>query len=500
MKRALISVFDKSNVEFLAAALVENDFEIISTGNTAKYLLKKGINVIDIEKITNFPEILDGRVKTLHPKVHGGILARDTMEDKEILEKLNIKKIDLVYVNLYPFEEKLKEGLKIKDLIEYIDIGGPTLIRAAAKNFENTIVLVDPGDIKLVMEKIKKGFIDYETRLYLAAKAFNLTAYYDSLISNYFNRLSKNYFPEYFTPSLKRKKELRYGENPHQRAVFYENSFEEGFFNTFEQLNGKELSYNNFKDIDVAWKIVNEFDDEMVCCAVKHQTPCGVAIGTNNLEAFKKAYECDPVSIFGGIVAFNHKVTAQTASEMKKIFLEVIIAPDFEDEALEILSKKKNLRIIKASKKPEDKLEFSTVDGGVLVQERDVELFENLKLVTGEKVSDSLMEELIFAFKVVKHAKSNAIVVSKDKAAKGIGSGQPNRIWAAIDALDRAKDGVVLASDAFFPFDDVVRKAGEYKIKAIIQPGGSIRDNDSIKAAEELGIAMVFTGMRHFKH
>ncbi|NUU98736.1 phosphoribosylaminoimidazolecarboxamide formyltransferase [Marinitoga sp. 1154] len=497
MKRALISVYYKENIEKLAEVLIENEYEIISTGNTAKYLENHGFKVIRVEDITDFPEILNGRVKTLHPKIHGGILARNTKEDKKTIENLNIKKIDFVYVNLYPFKEKMEENLNTAQLIEYIDIGGPTLIRAAAKNFENTIILVDPDDIDLIIKSIKNP--DYKTRLYLASKAFNLTAYYDSIISSYFNKILNIDFPEYMTLPLKKKSELRYGENSHQKAMFYENVIENGFFKNFEQLNGKELSYNNFKDIDIAWKIVNEFD-EKVCCAVKHQTPCGVAVGKTNYEAYKKAYECDPISIFGGIVAFNNKVTEDTAKEIKKIFLEVIIAPDFDNKALEILKKKKNLRIIKANIPPIEKLEYSSIDGGILVQERDVKLFEKFEIVTNNKIEKELMEELIFAFKIVKYAKSNAIVVSKNKMAKGIGSGQPNRIWAAIDALDRAKDGIVLASDAFFPFDDVVKKAGEYKIKAIIQPGGSIRDEDSIKVAEKLGISMVFTYMRHFKH
>lgn len=497
MKRALISTYNKDNIEKLAKVLINNNYEILSTANTAKYLEEHGIKVIKLETITEFPEILNGRIKTLHPKIHGGILSRNTEEDKKTLEKLNIKKIDFVYVNLYPFEEKLNENLELKELIEFIDIGGPTLIRAAAKNFENTIILVDPDDIDLIIEKINN--FDFETKLYLAAKAFNLTAYYDSMISSYFNKLINIEFPEYMTLPLKKKNELRYGENPHQKAVYYENTLEKGLFKDFEQLNGKKLSYNNFKDIDVAWKVVNEFD-EKVCCAVKHQTPCGVAVGRNNLEAYKKAYECDSISIFGGIVAFNHKVTAETAKEMKKIFLEVVIAPDFEEEAIKILRKKKNLRIIKAKTNPSQKLEYSSIDGGILVQERDLELFESLKIVTKGPVAQYLIEDMIFAFKVVKHAKSNAIVVSNGEMAKGLGAGQTNRIWAAIDALDRAKDGVVLASDAFFPFDDVVRKAGEYNIKAIIQPGGSIRDEDSINTANELGISMIFTNMRHFKH
>ncbi|GAB6189011.1 bifunctional phosphoribosylaminoimidazolecarboxamide formyltransferase/IMP cyclohydrolase [Marinitoga arctica] len=497
MKRALISAYYKDNIDKLAETLIENNYEIISTGKTANYLEEKGFKVTKVEEITKFPEILNGRVKTLHPKIHGGILARDIEEDKKTLKDLNIEKIDLVYVNLYPFEEKLKEELDTSELCEYIDIGGPTLIRAAAKNFENTIVLVDPEDINFIIENLND--IDYEKRIYLAAKAFNLTAYYDSVISMYFNKIVNIDFPIYMNLPLKKKTELRYGENPHQKAVYYENTMEEGFFKNFEKLNGKELSYNNMKDIDVAWKVVNEFE-ENVCCALKHQTPCGVAAGDTNLSTYMRAYECDPISIFGGIVAFNHKVTKETAEEIKKIFLEVVIAPDFENEAIEILKKKKNLRIIKAKIKPSQKFEYTSIDGGLLIQERDNKLFEKLNIVTKKTIPEYLIEDMIFAFKVVKHVKSNAIVVSKGKMAKGIGTGQPNRIWAAIEALDRAKDGVVLASDAFFPFDDVVKKAGEYNIKAIIQPGGSVRDEDSIKTADELGISMVFTNMRHFKH
>ncbi|KAF2956304.1 bifunctional phosphoribosylaminoimidazolecarboxamide formyltransferase/IMP cyclohydrolase [Marinitoga sp. 38H-ov] len=495
MKRAIISAYYKDNLEILAKELIKHNYEIISTGKTALYLEKKGIKTKKVEEITNFPEILNGRVKTLHPNIHGGILAK--YDDKIILEKFNIQKIDLVYVNLYPFEEMIKKINKIDDLIEFIDIGGPAMLRAAAKNYKNTLVLTDINDFDLIKENINA--VDDNTRLYLASKAFNLTAYYDSLISSYFNKILNINFPNYKSLPLKKENKLRYGENPHQNAAYYKNTIENGFFNTIEQLNGKELSYNNYKDIDIAWKIVNEFE-ELTCCTLKHQTPCGVAIGKDNYDSYIKAYNCDPISIFGGIVAFNHKVDLNTANELNKIFLEIIVAPDYDYDALEILKKKKNLRIIKVYNPPNEKLEYSSIDGGILVQERDLKLYNELKIVTKNKIDDELLEELIFAFKVVKYVKSNAIVVSRNKMAIGIGTGQPNRIWAAIEALDRGKNGIVLASDAFLPFDDVVKKAAEYNIKGIIQPGGSIRDEDSIKAANELGIHMIFTNMRHFKH
>ncbi|WP_233186624.1 bifunctional phosphoribosylaminoimidazolecarboxamide formyltransferase/IMP cyclohydrolase [Petrotoga sp. 9PWA.NaAc.5.4] len=509
IERALISTYKKENVVDFANFLKNIGIEIVSTGGTAKKLEENGIKVTLIEEITDFPEILDGRVKTLHPKIHGGILARrNKREDMEILVRYNIKPIDLVYVNLYPFLDMAQNNdINLSELFEFIDIGGPTLIRAAAKNYKDVLVIVDEEDAKKVEEKLINGEeINEDYRLYLASKAFNLTAFYDTCISSFLQNViskktGKDYQTKYLTIPFEKTFDLRYGENPHQKAYFYKNSLNIGSMTTFDQLNGKELSFNNLRDADSAWKVVAEFD-EPTCCGLKHSTPCGVASGKNTLEAFKKAYECDPVSIFGGIVAFNRSVNVETAKKLNEIFLEIVMAPDYDEEALRILQKKKNLRILKMKYTPLDKYEHVSIDGGLLTQEVDKDLINDFHVVTEEKITDEIKEELIFAWKVVKFVKSNAIVVSKNKATTGIGTGQPNRIWAAIEALERSKDkgAEVLASDAFFPFSDVVEKAAEYGIKAIIQPGGSIRDNDSIQACNKYGISMVFTGMRHFKH
>lgn len=498
IKRALISVYNKTGILDLAEFLMEKQVEIISTGGTYKYLKDHGIHVIDIESITAFPEILDGRVKTLHPNIHGGILAiRDNKEHINTIKEKNIKPIDMVVVNLYPFFNKVQENISFEEKIEFIDIGGPTMIRAAAKNFKDVIVLTDTSDYKKVIEDLDENRdVDFNTRKYFAGKVFNLMSCYDAAISSF---LLEEENPNYLTLSYEKKMDLRYGENPHQSAAYYIQTVGQAPMRNFEKLNGKDLSYNNIKDMDIAWKTVWEFDD-IACCALKHNSPCGVALGESTLEAYKKAYECDSVSIFGGIVALNRKVDKETAEELKKIFLEIVIAPDFDEEALQLLKLKKNLRIIKCSQKPTHSNEIVKVDGGILVQQNDDELIKDIKVVTDKKPTDEEMKELLFAMKVVKYVKSNAIVVSKDYMAKGIGGGQVNRIWAAKEALDRGKDGVVLASDAFFPFDDVVQAASKYDIKSIIQPGGSIRDEDSIKACNKLGISMVFTGMRHFKH
>lgn len=504
IKRALISTYKKEKVVTFAKNLKDLDIEIISTGGTAKKLEENGIKVTAVEEITGFPEILDGRVKTLNPKIHGGILARrEKEEDMKTLKELNIETIDLVYVNLYPFlEVAKKEDVELDELVEFIDIGGPTMIRSAAKNYKNVVVIVDEEDLDTVINQLKKEKeIDEDYRLYLASKAFNLTSFYDTCISNYLGKLTKNEYQKYLAVPFEKNYEMRYGENPHQSAIFYKNSMNSGAMTSFEQLNGKELSFNNLRDADAAWKTVNEFK-ETACCSLKHSTPCGIALGENVLEAYRKAYECDPVSIFGGIVAFNKKVDVETAMELKKLFLEIVMAPDYEDEAVEILTKKKNLRVLKMTSKPTDKYEYVSVDGGILVQEVDKGLINEFKVVTKKDVPEELKEELLFAWKAVKMVKSNSIVVSKNKATTGIGTGQPNRIWAATEALQRSegKGADVLASDAFFPFSDVVEKAAEYRIKAIIQPGGSIRDKDSIEACDKYGIAMVFTRMRHFKH
>ncbi|GAA0747043.1 bifunctional phosphoribosylaminoimidazolecarboxamide formyltransferase/IMP cyclohydrolase [Clostridium oceanicum] len=498
IKRALISVFDKTGVLSLAKFLMDEGVEIISTGGTYKHLKENGIKVIDISEVTDFPEMLDGRVKTLHPNIHGGILAiRDNKEHMETIEKHNIKPIDMVVVNLYPFFDKVQEDLEFDEKVEFIDIGGPTMIRAAAKNFKDVVVVTDTKDYDDLINQMKENKdVDIKTRRRLAGKVFNLMSAYDGAISEF---LLKEEYPEYLTVSYKKNMDLRYGENPHQRAAYYTSTTENAPMKNFEQLNGKQLSYNNIKDMDIAWKTAWEFD-EIACCGLKHNSPCGVAIGDSLHDAYVKAYECDPISIFGGIVAVNRKLDKKTADEIVKIFLEIVIAPDFDDDALEVLKTKKNLRVIKCDVKPTKGSELVKVDGGILVQSRDDKFVEDIKVVTNKKPSEEEMKDLIFAMKVVKYVKSNAIVVAKDGKAKGIGAGQVNRIWAAKEALDRAGDGVVMASDAFFPFKDVVEESAKWGIKAIIQPGGSIRDEESIKACDENDISMVFTGIRHFKH
>lgn len=498
LKRALISVYDKTNLLELAEFLVMSGVEIISTGGTYKYLKDNGIKVTEVSEVTGFEEILDGRVKTLHPFIHGGILAiRDKEEHMKKLEEKGIIPIDMVVVNLYPFFEKVDEDIDFDEKVEFIDIGGPSMLRAAAKNFKDVIVLSDTKDYEKVIDEFKKqGELSFNSRKKLAGKVFNLTAAYDAAISNF---LLEDKYPDYFTISYRKNSALRYGENPHQGAAYYEATCGAGAMKNFIKLHGKELSYNNFKDMDIAWKVVNEFK-ETVCCAVKHNTPCGVALGNSTKDAYIKAYSCDEISIFGGIVAFNKKVDKATAEELVRTFLEIVIAPEFEEEALEILYVKKNLRVISCNVKPEEMLEFVSVDGGILVQNRDNKLIDKISCVTDKSPSQEELTNLMFGMKVAKYVKSNAIVVVKDGVAKGIAGGQTNRIWSATQALDRAKDGVVLASDAFFPFGDVAEEAAKYNIKAIIQPGGSIRDNESIEVCNKHGISMVFSGIRHFKH
>lgn len=498
IKRALISVFNKNGILDLAKFLVSKDVEIISTGGTFRHLKENGIPVTEVNEVTGFDEILDGRVKTLHPIIHGGILAiRDNKEHMKTINEKGIKPIDMVVVNLYPFFEKAKEDLEFDEKVEFIDIGGPTMIRAAAKNFKDVVVLTDNNDYENIMSQMEATEdVDFATRKKLAGKVFNLMSAYDAAISNF---LLEEEYPEYLSLSYKKSMDLRYGENSHQSAAYYTATNGKGAINNFEILNGKQLSYNNIKDMDIAWKAVWEFD-EIVCCGLKHNTPSGMAIGESVEDAYVKAYSCDPVSIFGGIVAFNRKVNKAAAEKMVEIFLEIVIAPDYDDDALEVLKGKKNLRVIKCNVKNEDKFNLAKVDGGILVMSEDDKFGDKLEVVTEVQPSEKEMNDMIFAMKVCKYVKSNAIVVAKDGMATGIGAGQVNRIWAAKEALERAKDGAVLASDAFFPFDDVVKEASAYGIKAIIQPGGSIRDKDSIKACNENKIAMVFTGTRHFKH
>ncbi len=502
-KRALISVYDKQGIPAMAAFLRERNWEILSTGGTFRFLEEQGFSPIEISRVTGTREMLDGRVKTLHPAVHGGILCiRSNKEHQKNLEQEGIVPIDMVIVNLYPFFDQIRQKRNFEQSLEFIDIGGPAMLRSGAKNFQDVIVICDPADYGKVMDEIRlQGDLSPASRRSLAGKVFNLTAAYDSAVSRFF--LGDEKMPGYFSPSWQKKADLPYGENPHQKAAFYTNTSGKGVFCSLEQLGGRALSFNNIRDLDTAWKVVSEFDYP-VCCALKHSTPCGVAGGTGSFEAYTRAFSCDPVSIFGGVVALNRKISARTALEMGKTFLEIVAAPAFTEEALSILKKKKNLRIIRmpegSSEKAADPLDVLTVDGGALVQERDLSFSGELKTVTRTAVSPELKEDLVFAQKVVKHVKSNAIVVARAGCASGIGTGQTNRIQAARQAVERAGDGVVLASDAFFPFDDVVHLCAEKGIRAIIQPGGSIRDEDSVKACNAHGIAMVFTGMRHFKH
>ncbi|MGL5067282.1 MAG: bifunctional phosphoribosylaminoimidazolecarboxamide formyltransferase/IMP cyclohydrolase [Sarcina sp.] len=498
IKRALISVYDKTGVLELAKTLVNDNVEIISSGGTYNYLQTNGIDVKEISEITASDEMLDGRVKTLHPIIHGGILAiRDNAEHMETLGKRNIGVIDLVVVNLYPFFEKVKENLSFEAKVEFIDIGGPTMLRSAAKNFKDVVVLSNTQDYAEFIEMYQKQDISFAFKRKMAAKVFNLMSAYDGAIANFL--FEDEDYPEYLSISYKKKQDLRYGENPHQTAAYYGSTEFDGAMNSFEILNGKELSYNNLKDVDIAYKVVSEFE-EITCCGLKHNTPCGVAIGENDFNAYKKAYDCDNISIFGGIVAFNTKVTKETALEMSKTFLEVIGAPEYDDDALELLKAKKNLRVIKFKNKPCAQKFLVSVDGGILVQEENNKFIDELKTVTNREATIEELDDMIFAMKVVKYVKSNAIVVAKNKMAIGIGGGEVNRIWAACQALERGEGATVLASDAFFPFDDTVKEANKYGIKAIIQPGGSMRDNDSVAACNENDMTMIMTGIRHFKH
>lgn len=502
-KRALISVSDKSGLVDFAKFLEANNYELISTGGTFKHLKDAGLNPIQIDEVTDFPEMLDGRVKTLHPKVHGGLLAvRSNEEHMKTVQEYEIGLIDMVIVNLYPFFENVNKDISLDEKVEFIDIGGPSMLRSAAKNFNSVTVLTDVNDYQIVkIEMEQNGDTYIETRKKLAGKVFNLTSAYDAAISS---MLLDEEYPTYLNASYKKVSDLRYGENPHQSAAYYTSTFENGAMKDFEILGGKELSFNNLRDMDLCWKVVNEFKEELACCAVKHSTPCGVAVGTSALETYTKTFECDPVSIFGGIIAMNYKVDAATAEELNKTFLEIVLATDFDEDALEILRKKKNLRIIKIKNAVSDKQVWVKIDGGMLVQNADDQFSEDIKLMTETAPTEEQRKALLFSQRVVKYVKSNAIVVSNGVQAIGIGGGQVNRIWATQQAIERAKekfDGeLVLASDAFFPFRDVVDFCAQEGIKAIIQPGGSMRDGDSIEAANEHKIPMLFTGMRHFLH
>ncbi len=509
-KRALISVSDKTGVVEFAKDLEKLGYEIVSTGGTLKALIDGGVEAISISDVTGFKECLDGRVKTLHPAVHAGLLARrDCKEHMDSLKEMGYRTIDLVAVNLYPFKATIqKPNVTHEEAIENIDIGGPTMLRSAAKNYKDVIVVCEPSDYAEVIERIKTKTDDETFRLTLSYKVYRHTAAYDSLISSYMQNKLGIEFPEHITFAYDKAQEMRYGENPHQLAAFYREPIApQNSLVCAEQLGGKELSYNNINDANGALDLLREFDEPTVV-ASKHTNPCGVATADDIYTAYVRAYECDPVSIFGGIVACNRTVDKKTAEEMTKIFLEIVIAPDFTADALEVFAKKKNLRILRLphiADKVDKAYDFKRVHGGLLVQQKDLSLYdaENVKVVTKRAPTKEERVQLDFAYKVVKHTKSNAIVVAKDNAAYGVGPGQTNRIWAAEQALERAGDkakGGVLASDAFFPFDDCVKAAAAAGITAIIQPGGSIRDEDSIKACDEAGIAMIFVGERHFKH
>lgn len=535
-KRALVSVSDKAGVVEFCKGLVKNGFEIISTGGTAKVLKDAGLKVIGISEITGFPECLDGRVKTLHPNVHAGLLAmRSNPEHMAQLEKLNINTIDIVCVNLYPFKATLERGADFAECVENIDIGGPTMIRAAAKNYQDVAVIVDPADYNKVLEELENGGVTLETKKLLQYKVFAHTAVYDSLISNYLASQLGIVYPDEVTFAYKKAQDLRYGENPQQSAVFYSEQFtRKGSLSSAKQLWGKELSYNNINDANGALELLKEFGDTPAVVACKHANPCGVGTGKDIHEAYMRAYNSDPVSVFGGILAINGEVDEATATEINKIFIEIVMAPSYSEKALQILEQKKNIRLLQidgiCARREKTAYDMKKVYGGLLVQQYDESLLHGedeslftkkaeveesvlpsgkvktvygLGVVTDRAPTKEEVAAMLFNWKVVKHTKSNAIVIGKDGRTTGIGMGQTNRIWAAQQAIAHAGEeakGSVMASDAFFPFPDCVEECVKAGITAIIQPGGSIQDKASVEACNAAGIAMVFVGDRHFKH
>ncbi len=526
IRRALLSVSDKTGIVEFATALAAQDIELLSTGGTAKLLAEAGLNVTEVSDYTGHPEIMDGRVKTLHPKIHGGILARRGT-DEAVMEQNNIGPIDLVVVNLYPFAATVANpDCSLEDAIENIDIGGPTMVRAAAKNHKDVTIIVNASDYAVVLEEMNHnaGGLSYQTRFDLAIKAFEHTAEYDGMIANYFGARLDNpactedcdhehsEFPRTYNMQLSKKQDLRYGENSHQSAAFYvENDIQEASVATAEQLQGKELSFNNIADTDAALECVKEFDVP-ACVIVKHANPCGVALGDNILSAYQRAYKTDPTSAFGGIIAFNRELDAATAQAIiDQQFVEVIIAPTIADEATQVLSAKQNVRVLACGDwqgQLTDGYDFKRVNGGLLIQDRDFGMVEmdDLKVVTKRAPTESELQDLMFTWKVAKYVKSNAIVYCKDGMTIGVGAGQMSRVYSAKIAGIKAADenlevkGSVMASDAFFPFRDGIDAAAAAGITAVIQPGGSMRDEEVIAAADEAGIAMVFTGMRHFRH
>lgn len=510
MKRALVSVSDKTNLVPFVSSLVELGYEIISTGGTKKALEAAGIKTIGISEVTDFPEIMDGRVKTLHPKVHGALLCvRDNPDHVRQIEELGIQYIDLVCVNLYPFKETVqKPGVSHEEIIENIDIGGPSMLRSASKNYKFIPVLCDPSDYDAVVKELREnGETSLTTREYLAAKVFRHTSSYDTMIASYLTERTGEKYPEKFTITFDKVQELRYGENPHQSAAFYKGMNPQYSLANAKQLHGKELSYNNIQDGNAAIEILKDFEGQPAVVGLKHMNPCGVGIGKTIEEAWDKAYEADPVSIFGGIVAFNEPIHASVAEKLSKIFLEIIIAPAFDEDAFEILSKKKNIRLMQldTSLEVNAKYKVTNVNDGLLVLDIDDHKItaEDLRCVTNRKPTEEELEQLLFAWKVVKHVKSNAIVLVKDNMTIGVGAGQMNRVGAAKIAIEQAGEkakGSIMSSDAFFPMPDTVEEAVKAGVTAIIQPGGSIKDQLSIDVCNEHGIAMVYTGVRHFKH
>lgn len=509
MKRALISVSDKTGLVTFASELRALGYEIISTGGTKKTLEAEGIKTIGISEITNFPEIMDGRVKTLHPNVHGALLCvRDNPEHVKQLEELKIDYIDMVVVNLYPFKQTImKDGVSHEEIIENIDIGGPSMLRSASKNYASIPVIVDPNDYSQIIKELKEnGKTCPVTREFLAAKVFRHTAAYDTIIAQYLTQKCGDKFPENYTLTYEKVQDLRYGENPHQEAAFYKTYNPSYSIANAKQLHGKELSYNNIQDANACIEVLKDFEQP---CAVgmKHMNPCGVGIGKDIDEAWDKAFAADETSIFGGIVSFNREVTLKTAEKLAQIFLEIIIAPSYEQEAFEILSKKKNIRLLKldTSLQVNNKLKVTNVNDGLLVQDCDLEedVISSFTYPTNRKPSEDELKQLVMAWKVVKHVKSNAIVLVKNDMTIGVGAGQMNRVGAAKIAIEQASDqakGSVMGSDAFFPMSDTVEAAAKVGITAIIQPGGSIKDELSIEECNKHNIAMVFTAKRHFKH
>ena len=517
IKRALISVSDKTGIVDFARALSENGIEILSTGGTAKLLHDNKVAVIEVSDYTGFPEMMDGRVKTLHPKIHGGLLGRRGIDDA-VMEQHGIAPIDMVVVNLYPFEQTVaKPGCDMATAIENIDIGGPTMLRAAAKNHASVAVVVDASDYERVLKEMamNNNALSDATRFDLAVKTFEHTANYDGNIANYLGAIdsegNKQEFPRTFNRQYLKAQAMRYGENPHQNAAFYvEHERSEASISTARQLQGKELSYNNIADTDAALECVKQFNEGPTCVIVKHANPCGVAVGNSLFNAYDRAYQTDPESAFGGIIAFNQELDAETAGAIvERQFVEVIIAPRVSKEAIEVVGAKKNVRLLECGQWPETatpRLDFKRVNGGLLIQESDLALYNELKTVTRRQPNEQEMNDLLFTWRVCKFVKSNAIIYGKDNMTIGVGAGQMSRVNSARIAAIKAEhaglevNGAVMASDAFFPFRDGLDQAAEVGITAVIQPGGSMRDDEVIAAADEHGIAMVFTGMRHFRH